>query len=231
MTKNMSVIFYGRLGCDYSSAMLKYLNHSFNNVISCLDGDEFNFTDTSELFYSDYDIILAFRSRFLVPKHAIDKSKISINFHPGPPEHPGSACVNWALYNSDEFYGATAHLIDEKIDSGKIINVVRFPIFENDTVTSLLDRTYRQSHIQFCKVVDEINSVMENRFTSDERWLMKARLMKSLDEINFIDNTMSNDEIIRRIRATNHPNHPTKFIVSDKVFYINVAIPPVAQTN
>ena len=55
-------------------------------------------------------------------------NKAAINFHPGPPEYRGTGCVNYALYENSKFYGCTAHLINEKVDNGKIIDVKKFNI-------------------------------------------------------------------------------------------------------
>ena len=45
-----------------------------------------------------------------------------LNFHPSTPDYRGMGCINFALLTTKN-YGSTAHLIDEKIDHGKIINV------------------------------------------------------------------------------------------------------------
>ena len=91
-----------------------------------------------------FDFIFAFRSHHILKKKLIKKAKYAaINFHPGPPEYRGIGCVNYALYEKSRNYGATAHLIDEKIDHGRIIDVKRFKIRKNESVESLLNRTYR----------------------------------------------------------------------------------------
>lgn len=52
----------------------------------------------------------------------------NINFHPAPPEWPGRGSASLALFNGDKSYGATAHIMDLSVDSGKILMVKRFSI-------------------------------------------------------------------------------------------------------
>ena len=76
-----------------------------------------------------FDFIFSFRSHYILKKKLLNNVNYgAINFHPGPPEYRGIGCVNYALYDNSENYGVTAHLIDEKIDHGKIINIKKFKI-------------------------------------------------------------------------------------------------------
>ena len=52
----------------------------------------------------------------------------AINFHPGPPDYPGWAPSHFALYERATEFGATVHVMVERVDAGPIIDVVRFPI-------------------------------------------------------------------------------------------------------
>src|SRR5690606_13503937 len=47
----------------------------------------------------------------------------------------------WSIYNSIPL-AVTAHLIDSKIDAGRILEVSRLPIFETDTLFDLSERLY-----------------------------------------------------------------------------------------
>lgn len=49
-----------------------------------------------------------------------------LNVHPGKlPEYRGNACPEWAIFNDDEVW-ATAHLIDDGIDTGPIVTAGRY---------------------------------------------------------------------------------------------------------
>src|SRR6185295_19884723 len=40
------------------------------------------------------------------------------NFHPGPPQYPGWAPAHFALYDNARTFGATAHAMVARVDSG-----------------------------------------------------------------------------------------------------------------
>ena len=89
------------------------------------------------------DYIFCFRSFYILKGDLIKKTRIAaINFHPGPPEYRGIGCINYALYDNSKFYGCTSHVINKKIDDGKILDVRRFRIKKTDTVESCLKKTY-----------------------------------------------------------------------------------------
>ena len=80
----------------------------------------------------NFDYIICFRSFFLIKKKLLEKAKIaSINFHPGPPAYRGIGCINFALLNGEKKFGTTAHLIDDKIDHGKILDIKHFMFNKN----------------------------------------------------------------------------------------------------
>ena len=49
-----------------------------------------------------------------------------INIHPAPPKYPGVGGLNHALYNNENCFGVTVHLMNTLIDDGKILDVVPF---------------------------------------------------------------------------------------------------------
>lgn len=105
----------------------------------------------------------------------------AINFHPAPPEYPGSGCINFALYDNAQEYGVTAHLMNEKIDNGRILEVRRFPIGKLDDLESLLSRTHREltnlclDFINYIDTCDE--NTIQDKFNkkSTEQWHGEAK--------------------------------------------------------
>lgn len=59
------------------------------------------------------------------------------NFHPGPPHYPGWVPSHFAIYDHAPMFGATAHMMHERVDSGPIVGVEIFPMPENVTVQKL----------------------------------------------------------------------------------------------
>ena len=81
--------------------------------------------------------------KILKSKFLNQTRKLNINIHPGSSNYPGIGCFNFALYSNEETYGAVAHIINEKIDNGKIIKEVKFTINKNYNVAQLANITYK----------------------------------------------------------------------------------------
>ncbi len=65
--------------------------------------------------------IISFVSPWIIPENLLNSAqKAAINFHPGPPDYPGTGCYNFALYEGTKKYGVTAHHMEKKVDTGNI---------------------------------------------------------------------------------------------------------------
>lgn len=92
----------------------------------------------------------------VVGRQFSNTKKWSINFHPGSSKYPGIGCTNFAIYNREEEFGVTAHIMEPKVDSGTIVSVKRFPLLKTDSVYSLTKRCYDYILIQFYELIDFI---------------------------------------------------------------------------
>ena len=73
--------------------------------------------------------LIAFVTPEIVAKHTLAQLGYgAINFHPGPPSYPGWAPAHFALYEGVGEFGATAHVMVERVDAGPIVDVALFPI-------------------------------------------------------------------------------------------------------
>jgi methionyl-tRNA formyltransferase len=73
--------------------------------------------------------LIAFATSVIVPQTILTQLGFgAFNFHPGPPAYPGWAPAHFALYHRQTEFGATAHVMIERVDAGPIIGVARFPI-------------------------------------------------------------------------------------------------------
>ena len=65
-----------------------------------------------------------------------------INFHPGLiPEVRGLDALLWAIQN-DVALGVTSHLIDSRVDAGRVLERRKIPLFRDDTLFDLSERLY-----------------------------------------------------------------------------------------
>lgn len=159
-----------------------------------------------------YDICVSYISPWVMPKKMLDNTReFAINFHPGPPEYRGIGCTNFAIYNNEKKYGVTVHIMLPKVDSGRIVDVRRFPISRKDTLVSLTDKCYRQIMRQFREVFD--HRIKKGRLPEcRERWSSKLYTRKELDELCRVSVDMPAKEIARRVKATDFPNMPKAYI-------------------
>ena len=105
-----------------------------------------------------YDFIFCFRSKYILKIKNLKKAKFAtINFHPGPPKYRGTGCANYALFDNAKKYGVTSHLItSNKIDEGKIIDVVEFKIKKKENILSLLNTTNKYLYKQAIKIIEKL---------------------------------------------------------------------------
>ncbi len=189
---------------------LEYLNLYKNNVLlyKGKPGDPF----PEEALNSKPDISISFLSPWIIKEQVLDNTRQwAINFHPGPPEYPGTGCTNFAIYNEEKTFGITAHIMKKKVDTGEILMVKRFPILSNDSVYSLTQRCYDYIIITFYELLDYI---MENDDVPhpNNKWKREAYKRVELNKLCEITNDMDPEEINKRIKATTYPGMPGAFI-------------------
>ena len=95
-----------------------YVDHAIsylNNISEKIDiYDSSSIKDFPvEILDKRYDIVISYICGWIVPKKVlVNTKKWCINFHPGPPEYPGTGCFNFALYDSANEYGCTANIME-----------------------------------------------------------------------------------------------------------------------
>jgi methionyl-tRNA formyltransferase len=88
-----------------------------------------------------------------------------------------------------------------RVDTGAIIAVKRFPVFQTDDVATLLSRTYDYQLVLFYEIA---SLILEGRElpVSEERWTRKPFTRNEFNDLGRITPDMSKEEIAKRIRAT-----------------------------
>lgn len=166
----------------------------------------------AELNNMPYDILISYLSPWIIPVKVLCKAKLGcINFHPGPPEYPGIGCFNFALYNNEKVYGVTAHIMAEKVDTGRIIGVKRFNVNVDETVYSLSCKSYEAMRTLFTETMKHV--LLNGSFPKcGESWKRPAYKRKELEDLCRITPDMPEEEIKRRVRATVYPNMPGPYL-------------------
>jgi len=91
------------------------------------------------------DILLSVNYLFIIDNHMINHPKFfAVNFHGSLlPKYRGRTPHVWAIINNEKYTGVTAHLINEKVDDGDIIDQLKIEIDYNDTGGSILEKFFR----------------------------------------------------------------------------------------
>jgi len=199
---NRSILFLGKKNDEHCSKAVDFIESNFSDVSIYLG--QWGDPQPEEIECWDGDYIISYLSRWVVPEYLLEKAGVAaINFHPASPDYPGIGCNNFALYEQAKEYGVTCHHMVARVDTGGIIAVKRFPVFPNDDVGSLLQRTYDFQLVLFYEVVGYLLG-SEALPSSEETWRRKPYTRREFNDLSFITASMSAEEIGRRIRATSY---------------------------
>jgi methionyl-tRNA formyltransferase len=107
--------------------------------------------------------------------------------------------------------------MNKKVDTGNIIAVKYFPIFQTDDVASLLLRTYDFQLVLFYEIIGKIIKG-EDLPISAKKWERKPFSRNEFNKLCKITPEMDDIEIKRRIRATNYMKFKPTIEISDYIF-------------
>jgi methionyl-tRNA formyltransferase len=197
-----SLLFLGKADDDDCARALDFCRARFDPFTACLG----RWGDPLPAQARDWrgDYILSYLSRWVVPADLLARAgRAAINFHPASPDYPGIGCNNFALYEDAREYGVTCHHMAPRVDTGRIIAVKRFPMRPDDTVETLLKRTYEHQMELFLEIADLL-AAGKPLPVSSEKWTRPPFTRTQFDELFRITPGMSKDEIARRVRAVSY---------------------------
>jgi len=107
------------------------------------------------------DVLLSVNYLFIIEEDLIQlPSRYAINMHGSLlPKYRGRTPHVWAIINGEKETGITAHLIDNEVDNGDIIQQIKVPILPTDTGADILIK-YKNLYPGMAEAV--LNSVQEN---------------------------------------------------------------------
>ena len=160
------------------------------------------------------DIIISYLFPKLIKKKLLLNTKLMpINFHPGPPKYPGIGCTNYAIYNNDKYYGVTSHIMNEKFDSGDILQVTRFSLHREESLYSLTQRAYIYLFEMYLGIVNKLKNNQLPEINKEENWNGKAKTRKQFEKFLSLNQNMKQEEIKKRIIATTWPGKGTAYMM------------------
>ncbi len=82
-----------------------------------------------------------------------------LNIHPSLlPKYKGLNTHERAIANNEKYSGCTVHLVNSKLDSGKIILQKKVRIYEKDTAKTLRKKILKNEHILYPKAIKKFIS-------------------------------------------------------------------------
>tara|TARA_B100001287_G_scaffold76265_1_gene63395 strand:- start:6841 stop:7776 length:936 start_codon:yes stop_codon:yes gene_type:complete len=171
---------------------------------------------------ADIFIVVAFR---MLPKTIWEIPFYgSINLHGSLlPEYRGAAPINWSIINGEKFTGVTTFIIDEKIDTGKILLQEKIKINESDNAGIIHDKLM----ILGSKlVIETIDGIIENKLNPKTQCASKdkLKLAPKLNRDNTrIDWDKSSQKIIQLILGLSpYPSAWTTLVFEDKYYNFKI---------
>lgn len=217
------ILFLGRHNCKHTLNIYNFLKKRSKKIYfykSKKLGEKLKIK--KKHLKSDY--IISFKNYYILKKNEINKAKYkAINFHPAPPKYRGLGPVNFSIYNQDKYFGCTAHIINERIDNGTILDVMKFKIDETDNIEKVLKKTYKNLEIQAKKILNILSESHKNlkilkQNSKKEKWSKNIINRKQLENFYKIDMKLSPRQLKRKILATKYKNFKPYIIFKKKKF-------------
>ena len=112
----------------------------------------------SFLFKNKIQLICLAGFMKILSKSFIQKfNGLILNIHPSLlPKYKGLNTHARALKNKERYSGCTVHLVNSKLDSGKIILQKKVKIFKNDDIKTLSKRVLKQEHKLYPEAIKKL---------------------------------------------------------------------------
>jgi methionyl-tRNA formyltransferase len=146
--------------------------------------------------------LIAFATPEIVSKSVLARLGYgAINFHPGPPDYPGWAPAHFALYERATAFGATVHIMVERVDAGPIIDVARFPIPADIAVLGLEGLAYAHLAQLFWRRAKPLATDPAAPAVLPVKWGNRKYSRRSYRAICAIPLDIPKDELDRRLKV------------------------------
>jgi methionyl-tRNA formyltransferase len=161
----------------------------------------------------DVDVVISFLFWKLIREPLISLGRIGcLNFHPAPlPDLRGLGGYNIAILEGREQWGVSCHFVDERYDTGDLVEVERFPIEpETETAFSLDLRSQERLLALFQRV-------MAQALAGEELPREPQREGRYVDRAEFeaLRVVRPGDDLARKLRAFWYPPHPGAVVELD----------------
>ena len=146
--------------------------------------------------------LVAFSTPVVVPVSVLDRLGFgAYNFHPGSPDYPGWHPVSFALYDRATVFGATTHVMVEKVDAGAIVDIELFEVEPNTTAEHLSEAAYAAAVRMFWRLAEPLATRPEPLPTLALRWSGHKTTRRTFAAQCAIPLDIPAEELARRVAA------------------------------
>ena len=183
------------------SAVKKYAVEKGLNILQPTNLKNEEFVSDLKALNADLFVVVAFR---MLPEVVWGMpEKGTVNLHGSLlPQYRGAAPINWAVMNGEKKTGVTTFFIQQKIDTGNIIDNAVVEIGENETAGELHDKLMMVGADLMVRTVDKIKE--GNFFTKQQDHLNEDELKKAykiFKDVCKIDWSEDLDQIHNHVRG------------------------------
>ena len=135
-----------------------------------------------------FDLILSYNCNQIFTEKTLNKIKCNIvNFHPGLlPKYRGLFTNFYSLKNKEKYVGITFHVINKKIDNGRILKKFKIKVNKNDTVFRLYKKIFleKNSHKFMLKCITNYRKLLKLK-NKNHKYYRYNSYPKIVDIISF----------------------------------------------
>lgn len=183
------------------SDVKKYATQHGLHVLQPTNLKSEEFTENLRALNADLFVVVAFR---MLPKSVWDMpTKGTFNLHASLlPQYRGAAPINWAVINREETSGVTTFFIDDKIDTGAIIQQRSCVITPEETAGSLYKKLMQLGRELTLETVNTLATTSITTISQKDHEQLKDA--PKLDALNtLIDFNQSAQDVAALVRGLN----------------------------
>jgi methionyl-tRNA formyltransferase len=154
---------------------------------------------------ADVDVVISFLFWKLIREPLVSLGRIGcLNFHPAPlPDMRGLGGYNVAILEGMEAWGVSCHFVDERYDTGDLVEVERFPIDRERETAFSLDLASQE------RLLGLFKRVMASALAGEElpREPQGEGRYVTREEFEELRRVRPGDDLDRKLRAFWYPPH------------------------
>ena len=146
--------------------------------------------------------LIGFVTPVIVPMAILEQLGFgAYNFHPGPPHYPGWLPAHFAIYDRAKDFGATAHLMAERVDAGPIVGVGMFDVPPNISTEGLEQLAFARLARIFWNLAKPLATQSRPLAELPIKWTGRKTTRRQYASMCNIPANISKEELDRRIEV------------------------------